>query len=562
MNKGAKIGISTVAVAMLAVAGYGAYNIATAVTGGDTSKSDKPRTVVAEAPGADQAAAGAKAFLEAWAKGDLEAAGALTDTPQTAIASLTAFRQKVNPSGITLTPGGPAAAPAASGAPTTGTSPSAAASPPPANQVPLSFKAKVEFAQTGTAWTYDGVLGMVKMSDGKAAVHWTPSVIHPKLGPGESIAVKPVTATTNSVADRKGRPLTSASITPLLTQIKAPAPEGAAETGTAVVISDDAGKAKPETVFSIVDPKPAPPLKLTIDADLQKAAEAAVQEASKGGTLKASIVAVEPSTGNILAVANAPATGQNRAFLGSIAPGSTMKIITSAALMEAGVTPDTPVACPDGTNVGGRDFANDFKEPHLDYKFRQDFAQSCNTAFINEGNARLKNDTLPSMAKDVFGLGLVWQTGLSNFDTAVPAPTGATDKVSEFIGQGRIQTNSLAMASVAATVQNGTFRQPILVAGLPQAAAKRQLSGEVLSGLRTVMNETVRTGTAAKLMSGMAAGSGAKTGTAEVGNQAASNSWFTAFRGNLAVAAEVESGGHGADAAGPAAVKLLQLGNG
>lgn len=62
MNKGAKIGISTVAVAMLAVAGYGAYNIATAVTGGDTSKSDKPRTVVAEAPGADQAAAGAKAF--------------------------------------------------------------------------------------------------------------------------------------------------------------------------------------------------------------------------------------------------------------------------------------------------------------------------------------------------------------------------------------------------------------------------------------------------------------------------------------------------------------------
>ncbi|MEU9128254.1 penicillin-binding transpeptidase domain-containing protein [Kitasatospora sp. NPDC048540] len=559
MNKGAKIGISAVATAMLAVAGYGAYNIATAVGGGAKAG---PRTVVAEAPGADAAAAGAKAFLEAWAKGDLEAAAALTDAPGDAVTTLGAFQQKVAPTAITLTPGGPAtAAPAASSAPSAPAG-TASAAPVPDHQVPLSFKAKVEFAQTGTAWSYDGVLGMVKMSDGKAAVHWIPGVVHPKLGPGESIAVKPVTAQATTVVDRHNKALNFPSITAQLGQIKAPAPDGSATAGSAVVISDDTGKAKPETVFTIVEPKPAPPLKLTIDADLQKAAEAAVQEASKGGTLKSSIVAVEPSTGNILAFANAPTNGQNRAFGASIAPGSTMKVITSAALMEAGVTPDTPVACPDGTNVGGQDFKNDFPDAHLDYKFRQDFAQSCNTAFINEGKARLKNDTLPAMAKDVFGLGLVWQTGLSNFDTAVPAPKGANEMVAEFIGQGRIQTNSLAMASVSATVQSGTFRQPILIAGLPQTPAKRQLSADVLTGLRTVMNETVRTGTAAKLMSGMASGAGAKTGTAEVGNQAAANSWFTAFRGNLAVAAEVEAGGHGADAAGPAAVKLLQIGNG
>ncbi|MER8182987.1 penicillin-binding transpeptidase domain-containing protein [Kitasatospora sp. NPDC094015] len=567
MNKGAKIGISTVAAAMLAVAGYGAYSFA---TGGSEPDPAKPRTVVAEPPGQEQAAAGAKAFLEAWAKGDVAAAAALTDSPEAATATLTAFRQKVNPSAITLTPGGPAPAPTAPAAgasgspsPTPGSATAGStAAAAPAHQVPLSFKAKVEFAQTGTPWSYDGVLGMVKMSDGKAAVHWAPTVIHPKLGAGESISVKPVTAPASSVVDRKGKALNSPSITPLLGQIKAPVPDGSAEAGTAVVISDDAGKAKPETVFTLVEPKPAPPLKLTIDADLQKAAEAAVQEASKGGTLPASVVAVEPSTGNVLAFANAPSTGQNRAFLSSLAPGSTMKIITAAALMEAGVTPDTPVACPDSATIGGQVFKNDFPEPHPDYKFRQDFAQSCNTAFINEGSARLKNDTLPAIAKDAFGLGLVWQTGLTAFDTVVPAPKGANEMVAEFIGQGRIQTSPLAMASVSATVQSGTFRQPILVAGTPQAPAKRQLSGDVLTGLRTVMNETVRTGTASKLMSQMANGSGAKTGTAEVGNQTSANSWFTAFRGNLAVAALVENGGHGADAAGPAAVKLLQIGNG
>lgn len=163
------------------------------------------------------------------------------------------------------------------------------------------------------------------------------------------------------------------------------------------------------------------------------------------------------------------------------------------------------------------------------------------------------------MAKDVFGLGLVWKTGIPSFDTSIPLTTDTADAATEYIGQGKVVTNPLAMASVAATVQSGTFRQPILVPGLPQVQATRQLSANVLTELRSMMNYTTHTGTASAIP-GIPGDVGSKTGTAEVNGKTA-NSWFTAYRGNLAVACEVEGADFGAQSAGPAAVQLLKIGN-
>ncbi|GAA4861875.1 penicillin-binding transpeptidase domain-containing protein [Kitasatospora terrestris] len=570
MNKGAKIGVAAVATAMLAVAGYGAYNIAGALTGSDAASAAKPRTVVAEPPTAEQAAAAAKEFLDAWAKGDVMAAGRLTDAPDAATAALTAFQDKVKPSAVHLTAGGPTSFPSPSAsagakssapaAPSASASASTAAAP---TGVPLSFKASMEFAETGTPWAYDGILGLVKMSDGKAAVHWVPSVIHPHLGAGETIAVKPVYGTPGTVTDRNGKPLGGfPSLTGVLDRFKTQAPQGGSpeDAGSGVLISPDSGSGAPEKLFTIKEPKPVPALKLTLDATLQQAAEAAVAEQSKGGTRPASLVAIEPSTGYILAFANAPATGQNRAFSGATAPGSTMKVVTTAALLEAGVTPSTPVACPATTMVTGRPVANDFPDARPNNTFADDFTQSCNTAFIEKGAAVLKPDTLPKIAKDVFGLGLEWKTGLSNFDTKIPTESNMAGAASEFIGQGKVQTNPLGMASVAATVQSGVFKMPVLVPGMEQKPAARQLSGDVLGNLRTLMTQTAKSGTAAEPMAGIP-GAAAKTGTAEVDGKD-TNSWFTAYRGNLAVAAEVEGGLHGAQSAGPAVAKLLRIGNG
>ncbi|MFF2820955.1 penicillin-binding transpeptidase domain-containing protein [Kitasatospora cineracea] len=569
MNKGAKIGVSVIAAAVLVGGGYGAY----ALVSGDGSggaEAKKPRTVVAEPPSQELAASGAKAFLDAWGKGDLFAAAKLTDDPDKAQAALEAFQSGVKPSAVHLTVGGPTTAPSpaasksASAPASSSASASASATGSPAPTGVLeSFKASLEFADTGTPWNYDGVLGVVKMSDGTAAVHWAPSVIHPKLDANETISIKPLYAAPSTVTDRKGRPLAAyASLAGLLNKLKSAAPQGGdpADAGSGVVISAanaSGNKGADEKLFTIKDPRPVPNLKLTIDADLQAAAEQEVAATGK----PSSLVAVEPSSGNILAYAFSPSTGQNRAFSGATAPGSTMKVITSAALLEAGLTPTSPMPCPETTMVTGKSISNDEPGAHPDYTLTDAFVNSCNTSFIEKGKDVLKPGSLPAIAKDVFGLGLVWQTGLSNFDTDIPTEGNMAGAASEFIGQGKVRTNPLAMASVAATVQSGVFRQPILVPGMAQAKAARNLSPEVLGSLQSLMVQTVRSGTAAAVKPALPAGSGAKTGTAEVDNSTDANSWFTAYSGNLAVAAEVQGGGHGATAAGPAVSKVLRVGN-
>ncbi|RKE20813.1 penicillin-binding transpeptidase domain-containing protein [Streptomyces sp. TLI_171] len=565
MNKGAKIGIAAVAAVMLAAGGYGAYAL---VSGDGSGKAEaaKPRTVVAEPPTPELAASGAKAFLDAWAKGDLFTAAKLTDDPDKAQAALQAFQDKVKPSAVHLTAGGPTTAPtptaaksSAAASPSASATASGAADAAPTG-VLESFKASLEFAETGLPWNYDGVLGVVKMSDGTAAVHWAPTVIHPKLKAGQSLAVKPVYASPSTVTDRNNKPLASyPSLTGLLNQLKAAAPQGGdpATAGSGVVISSDAGSGTPEKLFTIKEPKPVPNLKLTLDAPLQAAAESAVAAQGK----PASLVAIEPSTGNILAFAFSPSNGQNRAFSGATAPGSTMKILTATALMEAGVTPTTSMPCPESSMVTGKAIKNDEPGAFPNYTLTDAFVHSCNTSFLEKGKDVLKPGSLPALAKDVFGLGLVWKTGLSNFDTDIPTEGNMAGAASEFIGQGKVRTNPLAMASVAATVQSGVFRQPILVPGMDQVKAARTLAPQVLTDLRSLMVKTVQSGTAAAVRPALPGGSGAKTGTAEVDSSPDPNSWFTAYSGNLAVAAEVQGGGHGADAAGPAVSKVLQVGN-
>jgi cell division protein FtsI/penicillin-binding protein 2 len=216
--------------------------------------------------------------------------------------------------------------------------------------------------------------------------------------------------------------------------------------------------------------------------------------------------------------------------------------------------------CPSSITINGQTVTNDFPDAHDDYKLADDFANSCNTAFINQGRQTLKPDSLPGIAKDVFGLNSDWKVGVPTVDSKVPATATANEMAAELFGQGKVTMNALSMASIAATVQSGTFHQPILVPGLAQQPAARTLSGSTLDALRAMMSRTAHSGTAAPAMAGLSGNIGAKTGTAEVDNKA-NNSWFTSYRGNLAVAAEVEGGGHGVDAAGPAAAKVLKVGN-
>ncbi|MET8539368.1 penicillin-binding transpeptidase domain-containing protein [Kitasatospora sp. NPDC004799] len=582
MRSGAKIGIITgVSIAVLAGGGYGVYSL---VSGSDGPGAKKPRTVVAEPPSAEQAAAGLKDFLAAWSAGDIAKAASLTDDPAAATTALTAFRDQVKPSALTLTPFGPTTQQvfsAATGTPAPAAKPSAAASATPgATDAPggdspspsatpgptgtlMSYKARAEFAGTNRAWDYQGFLGVVKMSDNTPAVHWAPSVIHPHLSGNETIAVQPVYAPPSTVVDRNGKPVQGASLTPAListlqenaNKLLPPDPAKEQDAGSAVVITDPAGKGAQDKLFTIVEPKPGKPFKVTIDNTLQAAAEKAMTDL---GGKPGSIVAIEPSTGQVLAFANSPANGQNRAFTGLLAPGSTMKIVTSAALLEAGINPDSVVACPEKSG-NAHPIPNSFPGAFPNNTLQQDFMMSCNTAFINQGLASLKPETLSGTAKDVFGIGLEWKTGLPNADGKVPATPGSKDEQAmNYIGQGKVQMNPLAIASVTATVQNGEFKQPVLVAELPQQKAARPLSPDVAAKLKAMMAATATGGTAKDVMAGITDNAGAKTGSAEVAGVDVTNSWFTAYRGNIAVASEVQGGGHGVDAAGPAVAAILK----
>jgi cell division protein FtsI/penicillin-binding protein 2 len=117
------------------------------------------------------------------------------------------------------------------------------------------------------------------------------------------------------------------------------------------------------------------------------------------------------------------------------------------------------------------------------------------------------------------------------------------------------------MASVAATVEEGSFRQPIVVAGQPQLAGT-PLPAKVDHYLWEMMRAVTQSGgTAAGVFDGVGSAVYAKTGTADVSGQQQPNSWMVAFDPtlNVAIGCLVLNAGYGASVAGPEAATVLQL---
>jgi cell division protein FtsI/penicillin-binding protein 2 len=102
--------------------------------------------------------------------------------------------------------------------------------------------------------------------------------------------------------------------------------------------------------------------------------QSAAEHAMSGETRKSSLAAVRIDTGEILAVVNTPATGHNTAFPGSTQPGSTLKIVTAATLLDKDVVrPEDRVGCPESANAGGMRFTNSEGRAFPNATFRQAF---------------------------------------------------------------------------------------------------------------------------------------------------------------------------------------------
>ncbi|MGH3779182.1 MAG: penicillin-binding transpeptidase domain-containing protein [Pseudonocardiaceae bacterium] len=308
-------------------------------------------------------------------------------------------------------------------------------------------------------------------------------------------------------------------------------------------------------------PRPVPTLATTVDRAVQVAAEHAVDVVSN----PAMIVAIQPSTGEILGVAqNSAADVQGALSLtGRFPPGSTFKIVTaSAALQSKQVTPNSPVACPATTNVGERVVPNDHLIDLGTVPLHTAFANSCNTTFAQLA-ARLGTGALTDAAHQM-GIGMDYAiAGVTASTGQVPPAESMVRRAENGFGQGRVLASPFGMALVAATIDaGGQLPTPILIRGMPTQTALGPVPPvprDVADAVRAMMREEVTAGTAESL-----AGQGqlfGKTGTAEDGPTGA-NSWFVGFRGDLAFATLVVGAGSSAPALDVSGRFLSALGAG
>mgnify|MGYP001012503967 FL=1 len=345
-------------------------------------------------------------------------------------------------------------------------------------------------------------------------------------------------------------------------------------------------------------------VQLTIDPEVQQAAYDAL--AGREGA----VVALDPSTGAILAMVSSPSYDpsafasqdasaaneasktlsedssrplDNRAIAGNrYPPGSTFKIITTAAALRTGkITPDAEVDAPDtitlpGTNHSLENYGGESCGGRT--SFSHAFAQSCNTPF-----AQLAMDVgEEELAKEAHNWG---------FDSDLSIPLKVTPSVYPHndsqaqtamagIGQASVQATPLMMAMVAATVANdGEQMTPYLVSRTldpdlnevsttSKKVARTPIDSATAKSLSSLMQTAVTegTGTNAQVAGVQVAG---KTGTAETGSDTGPTTWFAGFAGTdinkpqvaLAVVldgnADTEDKATGGKVAGPVAAQVI-----
>jgi len=484
----------------------------------------------------------AGAFLRAWDADDLKQAANYTNRPALARAALTTFRTYLHLRKLTST-AGPAAAISSNPA-------------SPRDKVTYAASASVA-APDGTAtvsgtWRYHASLITYQGKQSRYwYVAWVPDDLAPNLTSSTHLDAVPVAPRVTSVTDASGNNLTSygdPGLDNIAAGLESGAPPGNGSPGLDVEIQTRKGKPVANTQAVVVAPKNVAGLATTIDPSAEQDARSAVT-AHKNS----SMVVIQPSTGKILAVAN-NAGFNDFALTARVAPGSTMKTITSTALFTQGLlTPYSDVECPKTFTIQGVTYHNDQGESEpASTPFITDFAQSCNNAFSTQWE-HLTNGRLAETAKKYYGLDQNWDIGIgkvsASYFNAPPSASGS-ELAQEAFGEGQLTASPLAMASIAATIDSGSFRQPYLAAGAPRVIAT-PLPGNTDAWLKDMMRAVVTSGTAEPI--GFGPDVYAKTGTADINGQGQPNSWLIAFEpsADVAVACLVVNAGYGAQFAGP-----------
>ncbi len=354
-------------------------------------------------------------------------------------------------------------------------------------------------------------------------------------------------------------------------------------------------------------------LYLTIDVRLQKVAEELL------GDEYGAIIALDPTNGDILAMASRPAFDpnvlsreltpkqwvdivqdegrplNNRASQGQYPPGSTFKVPMAVAALETNtMSPSSKVHCTGGYRFGKRIY-HDWKwNGHGEVNLHSALVHSCDVYFYTVGQ-RMGIDVMAEFGKD-FGLGqgtgvelpserpgimpsTEWKQRAKN-EAWLPGET-----VSAAIGQGFVTVTPLQMASLIGTVANNgvTYRPRVVQAVMDRTTGNLQELPAVPRGkvkakpetfrvIKEALAEVVNSGTATTAKSSLVT-IGGKTGTAQVASlrrargedvpkKLRDHAWFVAFAPvespKIAVAVLGEHMGHGGTAAAPLAKELIE----
>ncbi|MEW6245211.1 MAG: penicillin-binding protein 2 [Nitrospirota bacterium] len=360
-------------------------------------------------------------------------------------------------------------------------------------------------------------------------------------------------------------------------------------------------------------PEAGDDLYLTIDVRLQRLAEDLLGEEA------GAIVALDPTNGDVLAMASRPAFDpnvlsreltpkqwveivqdeghplNNRATQGQYPPGSTFKVIMAAAALETKtVSPSTTVRCTGGYQFGRRLYRDWKAGGHGFIDLEQALVHSCDVYFYTVGQ-RMGIDTIADYAKQ-FGLGQPTGIELPSERVGIVPSTSWKEKVkgepwlpgetiSASIGQGYVTVTPLQMASVIGTIaNNGVAYRPRLVQAIMDRATGRlqelpavargkvEVKPQTLKLIQEGLAGVVREGTATRAKSVLISIAG-KTGTAQtaalrtgpekdIPKKFRDHAWFVAYapveKPRIAVAVLVEHMGHGGSAAAPLAKEIIE----
>ncbi|HVM68497.1 MAG TPA: penicillin-binding protein 2 [Gaiellaceae bacterium] len=312
---------------------------------------------------------------------------------------------------------------------------------------------------------------------------------------------------------------------------KALDPQLAGKPGSKTIVKDPLGN-----VIDEIESQPeraGADVFLTLDHRMQANAEAVLRETVKGSGAKAgTAIVLDPRTGAILAMANAPAfdpnrfatskldARRNRAITDTYEPGSTFKLVTvAAALSEKLVTPTTPFTLETSIRVADRIIHEHEPRPTQRMTVAQILAQSSNVGTITLAQLLGKERVLGWI--DRFGFGK--PTGVDypgESGGILPSYWSGSTIGNVPIGQGIAVTAIQMAAAYAAIANGGVLRTPHLVDrvggkarrhGPGRRVVSETVAAQVMTMLRDVVSAEGGTGAAAAVPGYTVAG---KTGTA------------------------------------------------